>query len=79
MNEIQQPLCMKRKLVHSALLCIQSADEKQSLEDKETQCMELLVTYEDEGMLARKVLHKLQPLERNKTKFIQVAFDPRGQ
>jgi len=41
--------------------------------------MELLVTYEDEGVLARKVLHELQPLERNKTKFIQVAFDPGGR
>jgi len=78
MNEIHELLCMKKKLVHSALLCIQSTDEKQSLEDKLTLCMELLVvTYEDEGVLVRKVLHELQPLERNKTKFIRVAFDPR--
>jgi len=40
---------------------------------------ELLVTYKDEGVLARKVLHELQPLERNKTKFIQVAFDLGGR
>jgi len=48
MNEIHQPLYLKSKLVHSALLCNQSSDEKQSLEDNETQCMELfVVTYED--------------------------------
>jgi len=30
-------------------------------------------------VLAREVLHGLQPLERNKTKSIQVAFDPGGR
>jgi len=30
-------------------------------------------------VLAREVLHELQPLERNKTKSIQVAFDPGGR
>jgi len=29
-NEIHQLPCLKRKLVHSALLCIHSTDEKQS-------------------------------------------------
>jgi len=74
---IHQLPCLKRKLVHSALLCIQSDDEEQSFQ---TQRMELFViTYEAGVVLARKVLHKLQPLERNKTKFIQVAFDLGGR
>jgi len=51
------------------------ATEKQSLEDNEIQHMKLfVVTYEDERVLAREVLHGLQPLKRNKTKFIQVVF-----
>ena len=29
-------------------------------------------------MLAREVLHGLQPLERNKYEYIQVEFDPGG-
>ena len=71
---------MKRKLVHSVLLCIQSVDEKQSLEDNETQHIELfIVTYEDERVLAKEVVHRLQPFERNKTKLIQVVFDPKGR
>jgi len=68
---------LKRKFVHSALLFIQSADEKQSLQ---TQCMELfVVTYEGGVVLAREVLLALQPLERNKYEFIQVVFDSRGR
>jgi len=30
-------------------------------------------------VLAREVLHGLQPLERNETKYIQVASDPGGR
>ena len=30
-------------------------------------------------MLAREVLHGLQPLERNKYEYIQVEFDPEGR
>ena len=79
-KEILKILYLKRKLIHSALLCMQSAEEKQSLEDNEAQHMELfVVTHEDEGVLAREVLHGMQPLERNKTKFIQVVFDPGGR
>jgi len=36
-----------------------------------------IVTYQGGGVLAREVLHGLQPLERNKFEFIQVVFDPR--
>jgi len=68
---------LKRKLVHSVLFCIQSTDEKQSLQ---TQHMELfVVTHECGVVLAREVLHGLQPLERNKYEFIQVICDPRGR
>ena len=80
MKQIHQLLYLKRKLVHSALLCIQSIEEKQSLEGNETERMELfVVTYEDVGVLAREALHGMQPYERNKTKFIQVVFDPGGR
>jgi len=30
-------------------------------------------------VLAREVLHGLQPLEKNKYEYIQVEFDPRGR
>ena len=44
MNETHQLPCLKRKLVHSALLCIWSVDKQQI---RQTQCMELfIVTYQ---------------------------------
>jgi len=71
-NETQQLPCFKRKLVHSALLCIWSIDKKQT---RQTQCMELfIVTYEGGVLLPRNVIGGLQPLESNK---YQVEFDPR--
>ena len=73
-NETHQFPCLKRKLVHSALLCIWSADEKQI---RQTQRMKLfIVTYQGVVVLACKVLHGLQPLERNKVEYIQIDFDP---
>ena len=63
-NETHPLSCLKRKVVHSALLCIWSADEKQILQ---TQSMELfIVKYQGGVVLAGKMLHGLQPLERNK-------------
>jgi len=51
-NEIHQLPCLTRKLVHSALLCISSADEKQI---RQTQCMELfIVTYQGGGSVGKK-------------------------
>ena len=42
-NETHQLPCLKRKLVHSDLLCIWSVDKKHI---RQTQCMELfIVTY----------------------------------
>jgi len=42
--------------------------------------MELfIVTYQGGVVLAGKVLHGLQPLERNKDKYIQIEFDPGGR
>jgi len=59
MYETHQLPCLKMKLVHSALLCIWSAEEKQI---HQTQCKELfIVTYQGWVVLARKVLHRLQP------------------
>jgi len=76
-NETHQLPCLKRKLVHSALLCIWSADEEQI---RQTQRMELfIVTYQGGVVLAGKVLHGLQPLERNKDEYIQIEFDPGGR
>jgi len=76
-NEKHQLPCLKRKLFHSSLLCIWSADEMQI---RQTQHMELfIVTYQGGEVLARKVLHGLQPLERNKDEYIQVEFDPEGR
>ena len=69
-NETHKLPCLKRKLVYSALLCIWAADEKQI---RQTQRMELfIVTYQGGVVLAGKVLHGLQPLERNKDKYIQI-------
>jgi len=69
-NETHQLPCLKRKLLHSALLCIWSIDTKQI---RQTQCMELfIVTYEGGVLLLRNVIDGLQPLESNK---YQVEFD----
>ena len=75
MNETHQLPCLKRKLVHSALLCIWSVDKKQI---RQTQCMALfIVTNQDGVLLPRNVIEGLQPLECNK---YQVEFDPgRGE
>ena len=71
MNETHQLPCLKRKLVHSALLCIWSVDKKQI---RQTQCMELfIVTYQGGVLLPRNVIDGLQPLKSNK---YQVEFDP---
>jgi len=70
-NETHQLLCLKRNLVHSALLCIWSVDKKQI---RQTQCMELfIVTFQGGVLLPRNVIDELQPLESNK---YQVEFDP---
>jgi len=69
-NETHQLPCLKRKLVHSALLCIWSIDKKQI---RQTQCMELfIVAYQGGVLLPRNVIDGLQPLEGNK---YQVEFD----
>jgi len=73
-NETHQLLCLKRKLVHTALLCIWSADEEQI---RQTQRMELFIaTYQGAVLVAGKVLYGLQPLERNTDEYIQIEFDP---
>ena len=70
-NATHQFPCLKRKLVHSALLCIWSVDKKQI---RQTQCMELfIVTYEGGVQLPRNVSDELQSLESNK---YQVEFNP---
>ena len=52
MNETHQLPCLKRKLIHSALLCICFADEKQI---RQTQRMELfIVTYQDRGSVGKR-------------------------
>ena len=64
MNETHQLPYLKRKLVHSALLCIWSVEKKQI---HQTQCMELfIVTYQGGVLLQRIVIDGLQPLESNK-------------
>ena len=74
-KETQQLPFLKRKLV--ALLCILSADEKQI---RQTERMELfIITYQGWVVLARKVLHGLQPLERNKDEYLQVEFHLGGR
>ena len=71
MNETHQLPCLKRKLFHSALLCIWSVHKKQI---RQTQCIELfIVTYQCAVLLPRNVIDGLQPLESNK---YQVEFDP---
>jgi len=75
-NETHQLPCLKRKLVHSALLCIWFADEKQIRQHNARSY--LLLHIKVGVVLAREVLYGLQPFERNKTKSIQVAFDPGG-
>jgi len=51
-NETHKLPCLKRKLVHSALLCIWFADEKQI---RQTQCIELfIVTYQGWGSVGKK-------------------------
>jgi len=70
-NETHQLPCLKRKLVHSALLSIWSVDKKQI---RQTQCMELFIfTYQGGVLLPRNVIDGLQPLESNK---YQVEFEP---
>jgi len=70
-NKTHQLPCLKRQLVHIALLWIQSVDKKQI---RQTQCMELfIVTYQGGVLLPRNVIDKLQQLESNK---YQVEFDP---
>ena len=74
MNETHQLPCLKRKLVHSALLCIWSVDKKRICQ---TQSIELfIVTYQGGVLLPRNVIDGLQPLESNK---YQVEFDPGGR
>jgi len=70
-NETHQLPCLKRKLVHSAFLCIWFFGKKQI---PQTQCMELfIVTYQGGVLLPRNVIDGLQPLKSNK---YQVKFDP---
>ena len=55
MNETHQLPCLKRKVFHSALLCIWTANEMQI---RQTQHMELfIVTYKGGVVLERKLLH----------------------
>ena len=74
MKETHELPCLKRKLVHSALLCIWSVDKKQI---RQTQCMKLfIVTYQGGVLLPSNVVDGLQPLESNKYK---VEFYPGGR
>ena len=74
MNETQQLPCLKRKPVHSALLCIWSVDKNQF---RRTQYMELfIVTYQGGVLLPKNVIDGLEQLESNKYQF---EFDPRGR
>jgi len=52
-NETHQLPCLKRKLVHSALLCIWSADKNQI---RQTQCMELFIVTFQGGVLFPEML-----------------------
>ena len=71
MNETHQLPCLKRKLVHSALLCFWSVDKNQI---RQTQCMELfIVTYQGGVMFPINVVNGLQPFESKK---YEVEFDP---
>ena len=71
MNETHQLPCLKRKLVHSALLCIWSVDKKQSRQNT----MHGII-YQGGVLLPRNVIDGLQPLESNK---YQVEFDAGGR
>ena len=54
MNETHQLPCLKRKLVHIALLCVWSVDKKQN---HRTQCIELfIVTYQGGGYSCQEML-----------------------
>jgi len=65
MNETHQLPCLKRKLVHSDLLCIWSVDKKQI---RQTQCMELfIVTYQCGLLLPRNVICNTPILGRHGT------------
>jgi len=56
-NETYQLPSLKRKLVHSALLCIWSVDKKQI---RQTQCMKLFIdTYQGGVLLPRNVIDGL--------------------
>jgi len=67
-NDPHQLTCLKRKLVHNAFVMHLVADEKQICQ---TQRMELFIITNRGGVvLARGVLHGLQPLERNKYEYI---------
>jgi len=73
-NETHQPPCLKRKLVHSALLCIWSVDKKQI---RQAQRMELfIITYHGGVLFSRNVIDGWQPLKSNK---YQVEFDSGGK
>jgi len=52
-NETHQLPCLKRKLVHNALLCIWSVDKKQI---RQTQCMELFIVTHQGGVLCKEIL-----------------------
>jgi len=73
-NETHQLPCMKRKLVHSAFGSLM-----RSKFAKHNAWSYLYLHIKVAVVLAREVLHGLQPLKRNKTKSIQVAFDPGGR
>ena len=64
MNETPELPCLKRKLVHTHLLCIWYVDTKQI---RQTQCIQLfIVTYRGWVLFPRNVIDRLQPLESNK-------------
>jgi len=73
-NETHQLPCLKRKLLHSTLLCIWFVDKKQI---RQTQYMKLfIVTYQGGVLLPRNVIYGLQPFESNK---YPIEFDPGGR
>jgi len=61
-NETHQLPCLKRKLVHTDILCIWSVDEKQI---RQTQCMELFfVTYQGGLYIAKKGDGRIATIEK---------------
>ena len=62
-NETHQFRCLKRKLVHNALLCIRFADERQI---RQTQDMELfIVTYQGRwGSVGRRGAPRIATIEK---------------